>query len=242
MFLQFTAAYFSATGLRHHNEDSVGMVIPSEPQLSDRGMIAAIADGVSGSADGHQAAEYTLRELLADYYEIPDCREVTRSLDEAIKAINLRVIRLGSLHTEIAGMATTLTTLVIRGNYYYFAHIGDTRLYRLRGDDLDLLTSDHVADQADKKHLLTRAIGLHSNLIIDHGTGEINHGDIFLLATDGVWSVLPEHELSWHLAELIDDKRSAEGTAKLLVDAALAAGSNDNLSALVVRIDQMPPP
>ena len=137
-------------------------------------------------------------------------------------------------------MATTLTALVVRGNAFYFCHVGDTRLYRLRDDDLELLTTDHVADSDTHKHVLTRAIGLDSTIAVDHGTGELDSGDIFLLATDGVWASLPEHELSWHLSELVDNRRSAEGTAKLLIDAALAAGSTDNLSALVVRVDHLP--
>ena len=88
--------------------------------------------------------------------------------------------------------------------------------------------------------MLTRAIGIDSQLAIDHGMGELCAGDIFLLASDGVWGAMPEYDLSWHLSELIDGQRGAEGTARLLVDAALAGGSKDNVTALVVRIDQLP--
>ncbi len=240
MPLQLTAAHHTATGLREHNEDFVGMVTPGEPELSTKGMIAAVADGVSGSDGGREAAEYTVRGLLTDYYATPDTWQVTQGLDKVIKAINSWVNKQGSTRAQRGGMATTLTTLVVRGNFYYFSHVGDSRLYRLRGDEFKRLTTDHVWDHAELKHVLTRAIGLDSQIAIDHGMGELKAGDIFLLATDGVWAALPEYDLSWHLSELIDDKRSAEGTAKLLIDAALAAGSRDNLSVVVVRIDQLP--
>ena len=240
MPLKLTAAHYTATGPRDHNEDFVGMVTPGEPELSIKGMVAAIADGVSGSDGGREAAEYSVRGLLTDYYATPDTWQVTQALDKVIKAINSWVNQQGSLRAERGGMATTLTALVLRGNFYYFSHVGDSRLYRLRDDEFKRLTADHVWDHAELKHVLTRAIGLDSQLAIDHGMGEIKAGDIFLLATDGVWAALPDYDLSWHLSELIDDKRSAEGTAKLLVDAALAAGSKDNASVVVVRIDQLP--
>lgn len=233
MHLKLTAAHQTTIGLRERNEDFVGMIMPDEPALSTKGMIAAVADGVSGSQGGGEAAEYAVRSLLTDYYTSPEPGEVTEILDAVISIINRQI-------NERGGMATTLTALVLRGDTYYFSHVGDTRLYRLRNDELKQLTVDHVADQSAKKHMLTRAIGLDSRVMIDHGTGKIETGDIFLLATDGVWAALPEHELSWHLSELVDDKRSAEGTARLLIDAALAAGSTDNVSVLVVRVDQLP--
>ncbi len=240
MPLRLTAAHCTATGLREQNEDFTGMVTPGEPELSVKGMIAAVADGVSGSDGGREAAEYSVRGLLTDYYATPDTWQVTQALDKVIKAINSWVNQQGSLRAGRGGMATTLTTLVLRGRFYYFSHVGDSRLYRLREGELKRLTADHVWDQAEMKHVLTRAIGLDSQLAIDHGMGEIRAGDIFLLATDGVWAAMPEYDLSWHLSELIGDQRGAESTAKLLVDAALAAGSRDNATALVVRVDALP--
>lgn len=240
MPLQFTAAHCTASGLRDHNEDFVGMVTPGEPELSTKGLIAAVADGVSGSEGGREASEYCVRGLLSDYYATPDTWQVTQALDKVIKAINSWVCQQGALHAERGGMATTLTALVVRGNFYYFSHVGDTRLYLLRDGELKKLTSDHVWDRPELRHVLTRAIGLDTQLAIDHGMGEIRAGDIFLLASDGVWGSVPDYDLSWHLSELIDNKRDAQGTAQLLVDAALAGGSKDNVSALVVRIDQLP--
>ncbi len=240
MPLVLTAAHYSQTGLRERNEDFVGMVTPAEPEISTKGMIAAVADGVSGSAGGREAAEYTVRGLLTDYYATPDTWPVTQALDRVLKAINSWVQKQGSTRSEMGGMATTLTALVLRGNFYYFSHVGDTRLYLLRQGTLKRLSTDHVWDRPEMRHVLTRAIGLDSQLAIDHGMGELQAGDIFLLASDGVWGALAEYDLSWHLATLDEKPDQPEATAKLLVDAALAAGSKDNASAIVVRVAQLP--
>ena len=240
MPLCLTTAHHTTAGVREQNEDFVCIVTPNEPEITTRGILAAVADGVSGSKGGREAAECTVRSLMVDYYATPNSLQVPQALNVSIKSINSRISEQGWATTPQGAMATTLTVLVLRDDFYYFSHVGDSRLYLLRNDELKQLTTDHVLNSTDQKHVLTRAIGFNPDLEIEHGMGELKAGDIFLLATDGVWSLLPEYELSWHLSELIDDKRSAEGTARLLVDAALAAGSNDNLSALVVRVDQLP--
>lgn len=239
MPLLLTAAHHTATGLRERNEDFVGMVMPAEPAFSAKGMIVAVADGVSGSDGGHEAAEYSVRGMLTDYYATPDNWPVTQALDHVIKAINSWVQQQGSKRSERGGMASTLTSLVVRGNVYYYAHVGDSRLYLLRSGVLKRLTTDHVSDRPEMRHVLTRAIGLDSQVAIDHGMGELQQGDIFLLASDGVWGALPEGDIEWHLATLAEQTPDPEYTAKLLVDAALANGSSDNATTAVVRVLQL---
>ncbi|RBA23313.1 bifunctional protein-serine/threonine kinase/phosphatase [Herminiimonas fonticola] len=240
MPLKIAAGYATRAGQRPRNEDFVGMVMPDEPELSSKGMIAAIADGVSGNEGGREASEYTIRGLLSDYYATSDTWPVTQSLDRVLKAINSWVQHQGSIRAELAGMATTLTSLVLRGNFYYFAHVGDTRLYLLRKGVLTRLTADHVWDRPEMQHVLTRAIGLDSQLAIDHGMGELHEGDAFLLATDGVWASISEYDLTDHLSQLVSKQHEAEAIANTLIDSALAAGAQDNVSALVVRVDALP--
>lgn len=240
MPLKIAAGYATRAGHRGRNEDFVGMVMPDEPELSSKGMLAAIADGVSGNEGGREASEYTIRGLLSDYYATSDTWPVTQSLDRVLKAINSWVQHQGSIRAELAGMATTLTSLVLRGNFYYFAHVGDTRLYLLRKDILTRLTADHVWDRPEMQHVLTRAIGLDSQLAIDHGMGELHAGDAFLLATDGVWASISEYDLTDHLSQLVNKQHEAEAIANILIDSALAAGAKDNVSALVVRVDALP--
>jgi serine/threonine protein phosphatase PrpC len=238
MPLMIDAGYASQTGPRERNEDFVGMVTPNEPELSSKGFIAAIADGVSGNDGGREAAEYSVRGLLSDYYATPDTWPVTQALDRVLKATNSWVQQQGSIRRELAGMATTLTTLVLRGHFYYFAHVGDSRLYLLREQVLTRLSTDHVWDRPEMQHVLTRAVGLDKHLTLDHGMGQIRPGDVFLLVTDGVWAALKEYDLHASLQDHVN--KDSQLCATQLVAAALAAGGQDNASALVMQVKALP--
>ncbi|SNT15451.1 Serine/threonine protein phosphatase PrpC [Noviherbaspirillum humi] len=240
MPLIIDAGYATHAGPRERNEDFVGMVTPAEPELSSKGLIAAVADGVSGSEGGRQASEYTVRGLLADYYATPETWPVTQALDKVIKAINSWVQKQGSSRRELAGMATTLTSVVLRGRFYYFAHVGDSRLYLLRDGRLSRLTTDHVWDRPEMQHVLTRAVGLDSRLAIDHGMGPLQEGDVFLLATDGVWATMSEYDLCHHLSHLLGGDADASAVGTALVENAVRAGTKDNCSALVLRVATLP--
>lgn len=240
MPLTVSIGHASVTGARERNEDFVGMVTPNEPELSSKGLIAAVADGVSGNAGGREAAEYTVRGLLADYYATPDTWTVTQALERVLQAINAWVCRQGTARRELAGMATTLTALVLRGRFYYFAHVGDTRLYLLRAGRMRRLSADHVWDRPEMQHVLTRAIGLDARLAIDHGMGELHEGDVLLLASDGVWAALPDADLMHALQRLAACETDAQDTADRLIAAALAHKSQDNCSAVALRVDALP--
>jgi protein phosphatase len=237
--LTVDAGHASDAGQRQRNEDFVGMVTPAGVDLRTKGVLAAIADGVSGNAGGREAAEYAVRGLLTDYFATPETWTVAQSLERVLKAINSWVQQQGSVRAEMAGMATTLTCLALRGNLYYYAHAGDTRLYLLRNGKLSRLTTDHVWDRPEMRHVLTRAIGLDSHLTLDHGMGSVHAGDVFLLASDGVWAAMPEYDIGVALEACAGGASAAE-CARELVGTALAAGSHDNASALVLRIDGLP--
>ena len=238
--LSVLAGHATQTGRRLRNEDFLGLVTPHEPEMSVKGVIAAIADGVSGNDGGRDAAEYTVRGLLADYYATPDTWTITQALERILQATNSWVQRQGAVRPELSGMATTLTCLVLRGRHYYVAHVGDSRLYLLRAGVLTRLTTDHVWDRPEMRHVLTRAIGLDSRVAVDHGMGAVETGDVFLLATDGVWSALPEFDLAHHLKMLTTGRPDSQSVAAALVDAALSAGSQDNASALVLTVTALP--
>ena len=252
---QITAAHHSHIGPRERNEDCAGIATPDEQQVIARGVIAAIADGVSGHEGGREAAEYCVHSLLADYYTLaanaPTSAisnslsnasvstaaraSVTDRLDQAIRQIHRGLLQQAAPESTHSSMACTLTVLVLHEHTYYFSHIGDSRLYLLRQGKLRCLTTDHVSDLPGMRHVLTRAMGLDADLLIDHGKGELEADDIFLLATDGLWGALAEEDIQWHLSTLADQPSNAAYTAKLLVDAALAADTTDNATALVVR-------
>jgi serine/threonine protein phosphatase PrpC len=243
MPLIVTTGYHSLAGVRPRNEDFVGMVTPHEPDLSSKGLIAAIADGVSGNEGGREASEYAVRGLLSDYYATPDTWEITTSLEKVLLAINGWVQQQGSVRRELAGMASTLTALVLRGRMYYTAHVGDTRCYLLRDDGLgklQKLTQDHVWDRPEMQHVLTRAIGLDTRLAVDHGMGELRQNDVFLLASDGVWSALTEYDITYFLKQVSLSILTPEQASSALCAAALEAGSQDNSSAMILQVNTLP--
>ncbi len=210
------------------------MVTPTGEELARKGVLVAIADGVSGHAGAREAAEYAVRGLLADYYATPDTWETTVSLDRVLKAINRWVISQAQTRREIAGMATTLTALVLRGRHATVAHLGDTRAYRFRDGQLTRLTTDHVWDRPDMSHVLTRGIGLDSDLRVDYGDLVLRERDRFVLICDGVWAHVREERLRALL-----DGEGAQATANSLLNEAMISGSQDNVSAIVVDVQSI---
>ena len=233
MPLRLEFGHVTASGPRACNEDFCGYVEPADPQLTaTKGMVAALADGVSGGAHGREAAETAIRNLLADYYATPDTWEVPHALGTVLGAINRWLAGQVASRSEPGGMATTLTCLVARGRRYHYAHIGDTRLYRLRGETLELLTTDHVWETPGMSHVLKRALGLDTHVLPDFGEGDLAAGDVFLIVCDGVWE--PLGQIGMHQLLRLHD--APQRAAQALIDAALSRGGQDNVTALVVRV------
>ncbi|MFZ2855689.1 MAG: protein kinase [Rhodocyclaceae bacterium] len=237
MPLEVAVGHSSLTGPRERNEDFCGVVTPIGGDLENKGVLAALADGIGGHRGGREAAEYTVRGLLSDYYATPDTWAVPRALDKVLSALNRWVIAQAARDAELSGMATTLTALVLRGNRYVCAHAGDSRLYLLRGGALSRLTVDHLWDHPELKNVLARAVGLDAHLLLDFGDGELAVGDRFLLVSDGVWGALPDGRL----AELLLAQPDPQHAAAALTSLSLAQGGQDNASAVIVDVLALPP-
>ena len=232
MPLEISTGHASLAGPRERNEDFCGMVTPAGTELEIKGALLAVADGISGNSGGREAAEYTVRGLLSDYYATPETWTVPHALDKVLNANNLWLLGQASAQRELAGMATTLSALVLRGRRYYVAHVGDSRIYLLRRERLTRLTNDHVWDRPDMRHVLTRAVGLGPHLVMDYVENALETGDAFVLVSDGVWE--PLGELGMH--ELLQLHREPARAARALVEKALACGGQDNASAIVARV------
>jgi serine/threonine protein phosphatase PrpC len=227
--------HFSLKGPREVNEDFAASVRPA-PQDEARGLVAAIADGVSSGGGGREAAQTSVMSVVEDYFACPDTWDTTVVLDRLIGAQNAWLAdhnrrRQGQGDDSSAAM-TTLTALVLRGHAFTLAHVGDTRAWLLRGDgDCVQLTQDHCFDHPDQRSRLTRAVGLDDRVRIDFMQGELQVGDVFLLTTDGVHGVLkrPRHAA-------LAREGDVQAASQAIVMAALAAGSRDNATALVVRL------
>lgn len=230
--LRVTIGNSSLTGPRSRNEDFCGFVTPDGQVLDTKGILIAVADGVGGSAGGQEAAEYTVRGLLADYYATSDTWAVSKALETVLGALNRWLIGHAAARRELAGMATTLSALVLRGNRWYSCHVGDSRIYRLRDGELSCLTEDHVWDHPEMRHVLRRAVGLDSHLVVDQGEGELKVGDVFALTSDGVWSSLGDAKIK----EILAQRSDAEACAADLTMSAVGKGAQDNCTAVVVRV------
>ncbi len=232
MPLKYEIGQSSLTGPRERNEDYVGVVTPEHEQLSVKGALIAVADGVSGNAGGGEASEMTVRTVSADYYATPDTWQPHHALEKVLVAANRWVLSQANANRDMAGMATTLSLLILRGQRYYSAHVGDTRIYLLRDNVLKQLTTDHVWDRPDMRHVLKRAIGLDAHLSADFGDGNLQVGDVFALVSDGVWDSLGEQAIHVGLSKFDAPKLVAE----YLTDTALKKGSQDNSTAVIVKI------
>lgn len=231
MSFEVDIGYRSECGPRDVNEDFAGAVRAPRGEEA-RGLIAAIADGVSTGGRGLEAAQTTVMGLLGDYFATPDTWEPTAALDRLIGAQNAWLADHNRRRQGGAAL-TTLTALVLHGQSYTLAHVGDTRAWRVRqdGEPAAPLTQDHAFDHPDLRSRLTRAIGLDDQVRVDYVQGDVRVGDCFVLSSDGVHGVLKPQ----HLAALALQGSAAEAS-DALVRAALAAGTRDNATALVIRV------
>ena len=241
MSFEVEIGHASQRGPRDSNEDFVGAQRADVHEAS-RGLIAAIADGVSSGGRGKEAAQTSVMGLIADFFATPATWDTTTALDRLIGAQNAWLVSQNRQRQsqdaavggdEPAGMAalTTLTALVLQGQSYTVAHVGDTRLWRLSGSELQLLTQDHAYPHPDMRSRLTRAVGLDDSVRIDYLQGEVLPGDTYILTSDGIHGVLKPRKL----AELARNGTPQQACVAL-IEAALAAGSRDNATALIVRV------
>ena len=229
MAFDIDIGFTSAAGSKDVNEDFCAAMLP-EIGYEGMGAIAAVADGVSRGGMGKEAAQTTVISLLRDYYGTPQTWDTTVALDRIISAQNAWLVGTNRRRSPATGM-TTLTALVLRGQSYALAHVGDSRAYLLRDGEILQMTQDHVVNHPDFKHQLLRAVGAADRLVVDYVQGDLQLGDVFMLLTDGVHGELDDARLK----ALLQTPGAQEASAAL-VAAALKAGSRDNVTALVVRV------
>ncbi|SDH79205.1 bifunctional protein-serine/threonine kinase/phosphatase [Pseudomonas panipatensis] len=232
MGLRVSFAQASACGPRAENQDALRAVTPPAALAASKGLLFALADGVSQCADGGLAARLTVQALASDYYATPETWAIAQALERLLLSQN-RWLRANGAGQPLL---TTLTALILRGRRFTLAHVGDCRLYRWQDGQLQCLTEDHVWDQPGMQHVLKRALGLDQHLVVDYRDGELQPGQAFLLVSDGVWASLGDAGIR----RILGDSTTPQDSVDALVRAAHLAGSQDNASALLVRIDNLP--
>lgn len=208
-------------------------------------LVFAVADGMGGHDAGEVASSIAIEALRERGFQLEDPIGEIRA---AFSDINSRIHERARTDPTCAGMGTTLTLLIFRGQEAYVGHVGDSRLYVLRDGGLKQLTEDHsivwelvrhgeITEEEARFHphrnIITRALGTFPSVEPDVFGLEVLKGDTFLLCTDGLSSELEGREI----AEILSKSPSPEEAPSRLVEAALRRGGADNITAVVVYVE-----
>jgi len=245
--LQYEMVSLTHTGrVREHNEDAVAFDAVAQ--------VAVLADGMGGYAAGEVASGMAtgqicarIARLKADYPKVT-ALDLSTELRQAVRRVNLEILRAARSNAQYAGMGATLVAVAFTGNVAVIAHAGDSRAYLLRQNRLRLLTHDHSAlqeqidmglirpEDAEKiggKNLVTRALGVDPALEPDVAMHPMMAGDLLLLCSDGLNDMLSDARIESVVRQYAEHPAAA---ASQLVDDANAAGGRDNVSVILVTM------
>jgi len=230
--------------LREHNEDNLLV-------CADLGL-AAVADGMGGHQAGEVASQIAvevLTESLVKNSQGTATSDVGDQLAQVIAEANRRILDVAAERPECFGMGATIVAAQFHGDAFNVAHLGDSRLYRLRGQDIEQLTEDHSLVQefvrqgllseeearaSLNKNLITRALGISNDVQPDVSGGSMHTGDVYLLCSDGLTDVITDARI----AETLSLDESVDAISTRLVEMANAAGGPDNITVVVVRVTE----
>ena len=219
--------------LRKQNEDAAW--------FDESRAVFAVADGMGGHLAGEVASRMAIEAVqrMARENERPGIA----ALREAVACAHETILAHAQDHIECAGMGTTLSVLWLGENYAYIAHVGDSRIYRLREGSLTQITQDHslveelvragliTREQArthPRRNIITRALGTHGENEPDLLVTDVQDGDVFLLCTDGLTGMVPDDEIERTLRDC-----GIEAAADRLLALALDAGGRDNVTLIL---------
>jgi protein phosphatase len=223
---------------RRTNEDSYLARLP----------VFAVADGMGGAQAGEVASRTAVELFSADLDD--DLPSAEQQLARRVREANERIYALSRADSQRAGMGTTLTAVHVSGDEIAVAHVGDSRAYRLRGGILVMLTEDHSlvaelvrqgkltereADEHPQRSIITRALGPEPDVEVDTLTHRGQDGDVYLLCSDGLTSMLAPSRLR----EILSGAATLEQAARELIAGANAAGGRDNITVVLFRLGEV---
>jgi protein phosphatase len=232
--------------VRSENQDFGSLTTPKEEAVSPAGgRLFIVADGMGGHRGGATASRMAAETVKAQYLG-SETKDVATALQDALTRANARVFSESQTNPELRGMGTTTSALVIRGTQAWFAHVGDSRIYMVRGDGVKQLTEDHslvatmvregllTAQEAEthpRRNVLQRSIGVGEEVEVDvRGPIELQENDTFVLCSDGLHGLVKENEIK-DIAKL-----SIQQAANDFVKLALERGAPDNVTVIVARV------
>jgi protein phosphatase len=243
------ASYISDRGkVRPGNEDSACAVIPDDPALLRRkGALMVVADGMGGHEGGEIASRITVDRVRAAYYTAS--APPREALPDAVRAANLEVLEHARQNPRLAGMGTTCTAVVVVDGAAWLAHVGDSRLYLVRGGAAYRMTQDHSvamelvaqglltlaeADHHEQRNIISRAVGTRERVEVATWKDPfpLLPGDSLVLSTDGMHETIRDEEIG-AITERAADCRDA---CQLLLRLALERDGSDNITVAVLRV------
>jgi protein phosphatase len=216
----------------------------NEDAFFERSPLFAVADGMGGARAGEVASRMAVEELAT--MDDSGSRAEER-LREIARGANRRIYEMAQGDSEHAGMGTTFTAVLVTGREVAVGHVGDSRLYRMRGGQLERLTNDHSlveelvrqgkltpqeAEVHPQRSIITRALGPESDVQVDTFTHTAQDGDVYLLCSDGLSGMVSDDGMRQILAEA----SSLDDAARGLIDSANANGGKDNITAVLFRV------
>ena len=239
----------SETGnVRPNNQDAIRFHEPQDkPTLESHGMLYAVADGMGGYEHGDLASSLALETFFKTFYAGTPNKS-PQTLRQGIKTAN-QVLMQEAQRLQ-SRMGTTLSAINLVGHECHIAHIGDSRIYQVRGRKGVCLTKDHTAvgqlvrmrllspDKVrthERRSMLEKCLGLHMFVQPDVQRCSVEEGDYFVLCTDGIWGYVEDDEFT----RIVQESRHPEAIGASLFELALSRESDDNLSVLVIQVQKL---
>ena len=240
--LSIKSGQYSDKGLKEVNQDYCGIEIPEAPHIDSKGIVIALADGISSSKVSQEASKAAIEGFINDYYSTSEAWSVKRSGITVLNAINSWLFsqtKQSEFRYKLEkGYVCTFSGMVIKSNTAHIFHAGDSRIYRLQNNsNLELLTQEHRAHISSKESYLKNALGMDQQLDLDYNRVDLEVGDTFLLMTDGIFEFISDKEM----AELCEKhKDNLQQAVDEIAQKALDNGSDDNISIQIVCVDSLP--
>jgi protein phosphatase len=246
-----TASLTDVGRVRPNNEDAFGKFEPAnEDEQRASGWLFLVADGMGGHQGGETASELAVNTVMRSY--IADRNDDrAASLESAVQEANRVILQASSTDPSLMGMGTTCTAMAVRDGFAYFVHVGDSRAYVSRQGEMIQLTQDHslvgemvrsgILSDEDarvhpKRNVITRSLGIQETVEVDtpFSPFKLERGDVFLICSDGLTSLVPDEEISAVL-----DENSPQDACRRLVDKANQNGGRDNVTVLVIKVEAL---
>jgi serine/threonine protein phosphatase PrpC len=232
--------------VRSENQDFGAYTTAAEENVSHPGgRLMIVADGMGGHRGGATASRLAAETVKAHYLG-SETTDVAAALRDALTRANARIFTEAQANPDLRGMGTTTSALVVKNNQAWFAHVGDSRIYLVRDDEIRQITEDHSlvasmvreglltpkeAETHPRRNVLQRSMGVGEDVEIDvSGPFDIKENDVFILCSDGLHGLVKEPELK-EIAALPIDQAATE-----YVKRALSRGAPDNVTVIVAKI------